>query len=295
MKRTTRRWSVFTAILSASAIALTGCSADTGNSGEGAAEESGLETPLRVYVTPTPQGDVLNYIQELADADESGLQLDIIESDGQLDPNELLASGDIDANLFQHDPYFTSWKAAHTETTNLENVSTVLVNIFGLYSDKFDSVEEIPEGAEILVPNEQTNLPRALFILQDVGLIELSYPESDGSAEALAIDESDIVSNPKNLKFVPTDTTLRAQALPDVAASFINGDIALSNGVDLDLALSLEEPENNPYANVLTTTTELKTDPRIELLVEYLTSDEVASYIDEGYDGFVLAAGNSLL
>lgn len=244
--------------------------------------------PLKVYVTPTPQGDVLRYVQKLADQDGSGLKLKVIESSQGLDSNELLFKGDVDANLIQHRPYFNSWIAAHPDAKGrIVNVATVLTNVFGLYSVKYRSVKDIPDGASILVPNEQTNLPRALFILQNAGLIKLSYPGSDGSSAAVAIDEKNITANPHRLKFVPTETQLRAKSLPDVQASFINGDIALTNDVDPGTALAIEEKQNNPYANVLTTRTELVKDPRIQLLIGYLTGPKVGKFIADNYKGFV--------
>lgn len=250
--------------------------------------ETVSSTPLKIYVTPTPQGDVLRYVQKLADQDQSGLKLKVIESSQGLDANQLLFKGDVDATLIQHIPYFNSWVAAHPEAKgHLVNVATLLVNVFGLYSAKYPSIKDIPDGASLLVPNEQTNLPRALFILQSEGLIKLSYPASDGSAAAVAIDEKNIVSNPKHFKFVPTETQLRAKALPDVQASFINGDIALTNDVDPASALALEDKKNNPYANVLTTRKTLVNDPRLQLLVRYLTGEKVAKFITDNYKGFV--------
>jgi len=252
-------------------------------------------TPLTVYVTPTPQGDVLRFVQKLADEDGTGLQLKVIESSRGLDANQLVSAGDVDANLYQHRPYFNSWIAAHPDAKGkLVNVATLLVNIFGLYSSKFKSVKDIPDGASIFVPNEQTNLPRAFFILQNEGLLKLDHHTSDGSAQAIAIDEKNILENPKRLQFIPTETRLRAKALPDVEASFVNGDIALSHGIDPALALSLEERTNNPYANVLTTRKELVDDPRIKLLVDYLTGPKVAKYITDNYKGFIVPAQERL-
>ncbi|MDQ8031911.1 MAG: MetQ/NlpA family ABC transporter substrate-binding protein [Bordetella sp.] len=252
--------------------------------------------PLRIYVTPTPQGDVLRYVQKLADQDGNGLKLRVIESSQGLDSNQLVLKGDVDANLIQHRPFFNSWIAAHPEGRDkLVNVATLLVNVFGLYSSKYKSLEDIPEGASFLVPNEQTNLPRALFILQNAGLIKLNHGSSDGSAAAVAIDEKSIVENPKKFKFIPTETRLRAKSLPDVEASFINGDIALTHDIDPASALALEDKQGNPYANVLTTRRELVGDPRIQLLVTYLTGDKVAAYINENYKGFIVPVQQRLV
>lgn len=252
--------------------------------------------PLKVYVTPTPQGDILRYVQKLADADGSGLKLRVIESSQGLDANQLLLKGDVDANLFQHRPYFVSWIAAHPEGKDrLVPAATLLVNVFGLYSSKYKSVKDLPDGASLLVPNEQTNLPRALFILQNEGLLKLSHPKSDGSGAALAVDEKSIVANPKKLKFIGTETRLRAKALPDVEASFINGDIALTHDIDPRRAIALEDKANNPYANILTVRSDLVKDPRVQLLVDYLTGKSVAKFIDDNYKGFVAPVQQRLI
>jgi D-methionine transport system substrate-binding protein len=266
-------------------LGLAGCS-------DGADRDApeGFEKPLRLYVTPVPQGDIARYVQELADKDGSGLKLEIIEADGTLEPNQAISLGDVDASLYQHVPFFDRYIAEHPDVTNLVNGATVLVNVFALYSDRYDDPKDLPDGAEILVPNEQTNLPRALFVLQDAGLITLSYPVSDGSPEALAIDIDSIVSNPRHLKLTPTETNLRAEALPDADAAFINGDVALSHSIDPSKAIATERTQDNPYANVLTTTTDKIDDPRIRQLIEYLTGDDVAAFIEDTYQGYVLPA-----
>lgn len=296
-----RHWRRLTGLGLASLLAVTlaacsgSSSASTSTSSSGAAATTVSSEPLKVYATPVPQGEVLEYVQKLADEDGSGLKLDITASQQGLDSNELLAGGDVDATLNQHRPYFASWEAAHPDVTNLVNANTLLVNIFGLYSSKYKNVDDIPDGSDILVPNEQTNLPRALFILQDLGLVTLDYPTSDGSPQAVSIDETHITANPKNLNLVPTETVLRAQSLPDVAASFINGDIALTNGVDPSSALALEKAEGNPYANVLTTRDDLVQDDRLQKLIDYLTGPEVAKYIEDNYGGFVLPVQEKLI
>jgi len=289
--RSTRR-----KLLLASAVAAIATMTSTPSLAQGSAKATVPSTPLQIYATPTPQGDILRYVQKLADEDGSGLKLKVIEASQGLDYNQLVLKRDLDASLAQHQPYFNSWLRAHPEANDsLAHAATLLVNIFGLYSSKYKSVKDIPDGAKILVPNEQTNLPRALFILQNEGLLKLTHTGSDGSPAALSIDEKSIQANPKKFEFVPTETRLRAKALPDAAASFINGDIALTHGIDPKSALSLESPDKNPYANVLTTRRELLTDPRLKLLVTYLTGPKVAAYINDNYKGFIVPAQQSLL
>ncbi|KAB1664005.1 MetQ/NlpA family ABC transporter substrate-binding protein [Pseudoclavibacter sp. CFCC 13611] len=271
-------------IAAVAALALGGCAGSSSTPADGSKVDS---SPLKIYATAVPQGDVLKQVQKLADEDGSGLKLEVTTSATEsVDPNAQLVGGDFDANFYQHQPYFNSWVAKHPDT-DLVNKATVLVNVFGLYSEKHSDASDLPDGATVLVPNEQTNLPRALFLLQDLGLLKLNVASADGSAAALGVSEQSIVDNPKHLNLVATASVQRAKSLPDVDASFVNGDIALSNGINPNDALKLESADDNPYANVLTTTAGKADDPRIKLLTEYLTGDEIATFIKDTYQGFV--------
>ncbi|WP_110949425.1 MetQ/NlpA family ABC transporter substrate-binding protein [Pseudomonas bohemica] len=248
------------------------------------------DTPLKIYATASPQGDIVRFVQKLADADGSGLKLKLTTSGGSgaLDSYELLASGDTDVNFTGHQPYVNAWKAAHPKLNNFDGKATVLLNAFGLYSEKYKSPKDLPDGAKILIPNEQTNLPRSLFILQDLGLIKLNVEKLDSSPAAISVSEKSIVENPRHLQLIPTDTVLRAKALPDADASFINGDVALSNGIDPSRALVREHTTDNPYANLIYARNEMLDDPRVTLLAKYLTGPEVKQFIDANYRGFVV-------
>jgi D-methionine transport system substrate-binding protein len=248
------------------------------------------DTPLRIYATASPQGDIIRYVQTLADAEGSGLKLKLTTSGGSgtLDSYELLASGDTDVNFTGHQPYVNAWKIAHPRLDNFDGKATVLLNAFGLYSEKYKSPNDLPDGARILIPNEQTNLPRALFILQDLGLIKLNVEKLDSSPSAISVSEKSIIDNPRHLQLIPTDTVLRAKALPDADASFINGDVALSNGVDPSRALVREHTTDNPYANLIYARNDMLQDPRVTLLAHYLTGPQVKQFIEANYRGFVV-------
>ncbi|UFH48208.1 MetQ/NlpA family ABC transporter substrate-binding protein [Pseudomonas sp. KNUC1026] len=118
--------------------------------------------PLRVYATASPQGDIIRYVQKLAAADGSGLELKLTTSGGSgtLDSYELLANKDTDVNFTGHQPYVTAWKAAHPSLDNFSGKATVLVNAFGLYSERYKNAQDLPEGARILVP-ERADQPAA--------------------------------------------------------------------------------------------------------------------------------------
>ncbi|WP_442964311.1 MetQ/NlpA family ABC transporter substrate-binding protein [Pseudomonas sp. KNUC1026] len=120
-------------------------------------------------------------------------------------------------------------------------------------------------------------------------MITLDVAALDRSAQAIAVSEKSIVDNPRHLKLIPTDTVLRAKALPDADASFINGDVALSNNVDPARALVREHSTDNPYANLIYVRNDMLGDPRVQRLAEYLVSPQVKQFIDEHYRGFVIA------
>lgn len=237
------------------------------------------ETPLSIMASPTPHAEILHYVE---DHFKDAPPLKIIEITGQTDPNEPLAGGDIDANYFQHVPFLND-DQKHLSTP-LKVVATVHLEPLGIYSSRHHSLKELPDGARIGIPNNPTNLARALRLLQDNGLIKLRK-----GIDGLAATEKDVADNPHHLNIVPTDAPLLARALPDFDAAIINGNFALEAGLSpVKDALVLEKAQNNPYANVLVTRVDNASDPRVQKLAQELSSPDVARYIKEHYKGAVI-------
>lgn len=237
--------------------------------------------PLRVAADPIPHAEILEYVKKI----DPKLDLKIVEmSGGGVNPNELLASGDVDANYFQHLPYLKDQEKALGKSFSV--AAAVHIEPLGIYSRKVKSLAELPQGASIAVPNNTTNLSRALWLLQDKGVIKL---KTAGDAASTLVTPEDISDNPKNIRIVQIESPQIPRALDDVDAAVINGNYALEAGlVPAKDSLGLESADHNPYANLLVTTPELEKDPRVVQLAKDLTSPQVAEFIRKNYNGSVL-------
>lgn len=236
---------------------------------------------LRIAADPVPHAEILNYVKKL----DPKLDIKIVELTSGANANELLASGDVDANYFQHVPYLKSQEKALGKTFAV--AATVHIEPLGIYSHKYKDFKSVPDGATVAVPNNVTNLSRALFLLQNQGLIKLDAKFTD-PASTLATPK-DIVENPKHLKILEVESPQIPRSLDDVALAVINGNYALEAGLSpAKDALGLESADHNPYANILVTNPALANDPRIKELAKDLTSPQVAEFIRKTYNGSVI-------
>lgn len=236
---------------------------------------------LRIAADPVPHAEILNFIKK----QDPKLDLKIVELTSGVNANELLANGDVDANYFQHVPYLKDQEKALGKTFVV--AATVHIEPLGIYSRKHKDFASVPEGATVAVPNNATNLSRALFLLQSQGLIKLNAKFTD-PASTLATPK-DIAENPKKLKILEIESPQIPRSLDDVDLAVINGNYALEAGLSpAKDALGLEKAEHNPYANILVTTPVLANDPRIKALAKDLASPQVAEFIRQHYNGSVI-------
>ncbi|WP_273820829.1 MetQ/NlpA family ABC transporter substrate-binding protein [Pseudomonas asplenii] len=242
--------------------------------------------PLRVAADPVPHAQILAYVQKL----DPQLNLKVIEIPNGVNSNELLAHGDVDANYFQHLPYLHSQEQALGQKFAV--AATVHIEPLGIYSHRHKGFDQVPPKGTVAVPNNVTNLSRALYLLQDNGLIRLK-PGFNNPATDQATPK-DIAENPKQLKILEIESPQIPRALDDVDLAVINGNYALEAGLSPARdALGLEKAGNNPYANIVVTTPKLQDDPRIQQLARDLVSPQVAKFIEDNYAGSVIpVAGN---
>ena len=237
--------------------------------------------PLRVAADPVPHAEILNFIKKL----DPKLDLKVVELTSGVNANELLANGDVDANYFQHVPYLKDQEKALGKTFTV--AATVHIEPLGIYSHKYKDFKSVPENATVAVPNNATNLSRALFLLKNQGLITLKSGFND-PASSLATPK-DIVVNPKKLKILEIESPQIPRSLDDVDLAVINGNYALEAGLTPSKdALGLESADHNPYANILVTNPNLASDPRIRELAKDLQSPQVAEFIRKRYNGSVI-------
>lgn len=235
---------------------------------------------IKVGATPVPHSEILNYVKD--DLAAKGYTLEIVEFTDYVTPNLALNDGQIDANFFQHVPYMESF--AKDKGLKLISAGKVHVEPLGVYSKKYKSIEELPDGAVIAIPNDPSNGGRALILLQSNGLIKL---KADAGLEAT---EKDIAENPKNFKFKALEAAQLPRTLEDVDASIINGNYALESGLNPVKDSILLEGEDSPYANIVTVLTGKENDENIKALIEVLQSEKVKNFIAEKYKGGVVPA-----
>jgi len=193
-------------------------------------------------------------------------------------PNMAVISGDIDANFFQHLPYLESnpeW------TEKLVSAFGVHIEPFGLYSVKYDSIDTLPNGASVAIPNDPTNGGRALLLLEANGLITLK--EEAG----LSATSRDVVDNPKNIRFQELEAAQLPRSLQDVDAAAINGNYAMEAGFYPLYDSLIVEGAESPYVNIVVVQKGKENDAKIIALKNALLCDKVKEFITNTYNGGV--------
>ncbi|MFF2719590.1 MetQ/NlpA family ABC transporter substrate-binding protein [Streptomyces sp. NPDC058011] len=272
------------AVASAAALAL-GLGACGTDSDPASKSESGAKADtskaLVVAASPTPHADILNFVKKNL-AEKEGLKLEVKEFTDYVLPNTATQNGQVDANFFQHKPYLDDFNAKNK--TTIVPVVNVHLEPLGLYSKKIKDVKDIKSGQTIAIPNDTTNGGRALQLLADNGLITLK--NGVGSAAKL----SDITDK-KGLEFKELEAATVPRALNDVDAAVINGNYALEAKLSpAKDSLAVEKAEGNPYANFLAVKDGNEKDPRVEKLAKLLNSDEVKKFIEDTYQGSIVAS-----
>ena len=267
------------------ALAAAGCggssepsSSPAASGGESSSAASQAETELtvlKVAASPAPHAEILNSVKEAMAA--KGYDLQVVEYTDYIMPNNAVDAGEMDANYFQHQPYLTNFNAENG--TDLVSVVSVHFEPLGIYPGKVSSLEELADGATIVVPNDPTNEGRALNLLAANGIITLS---EDAGLEATV---NDIVENPKNVQITEVEAAQVPMALPDYDFGVINGNYAVAAGLS-DTILTSEDPNSEAaqtYANVVAVKPDRAEDPAIQALVAALTSEETRTFITETY------------
>ena len=219
----------------------------------GTPETGSLEgTVLKVGATPAPHAEILEVVKQLLA--EQGITLEITVFNDYIQPNTAVENGDLDANYFQHITYMDEFNASNG--THLVSAAAIHYEPFGLYAGKTDSLDALADGAQIAVPNDTTNEARALLLLQQEGLITLK------EGAGLTATKADIAENP------------------------IDAGLKVSDALAVEAA---DGEAGTAYANVLTVKEGRENEPAIQALVEALQSQQVKDFIDETYDGAVVA------
>ncbi len=259
------------------ALSLAACGAANAPASDDKAEVK-LGDTFTVAATEVPHVDILQFVKDNL-AEEAGINFEIKPFSDYPLGNRWLAEGEVDANYFQHRPYFDA--QVEEFGYDIAALSDVHVEPYAAFSEKYDDLKDLPDGAKISVTNDASNQERALNLLAQEGLVELP---KDGELSVLAI-EGDKKYNPRGFDFIEADPAAQARALADVDLGILNGNYFLDAGFTLKDALIVEPLEGNIYANFLTVRTEDKNDPRLLKLDELLTSPETKAFIEKTWPG----------
>ena len=240
---------------------------------------------LKVGASSTPHAEILEFAKPILA--EQGIDLDIVIYDDYVFPNTHVEEGELDANYFQHTPYLNTFNEENG--THLVSVGLVHYEPFGIYAGKTAPLEELEDGATIAVPNDGSNETRALLLLQQEGLITL-----DESVDAASnATKYDIVDNPHDYEIIEQEAAQIPLSLEDVDLAVINGNYALQAGLNAGTdALAVEDASGDgaiTYANILCVKEGNEDNEAIQALLAVLQSEEVAQFIDETYQGAVVA------
>lgn len=237
---------------------------------------------ITIAASPTPHAEILEEAKAILE--EQGYTLDITEFSDYVMPNNVVESGEIDVNYFQHVPYLDSFN--DEQGTHLVSVGEIHYEPFGIYPGTESDLANISEGATIAVPNDTTNEARALLLLEANGIIKLA----EGSGLTATI--LDIEENPYNVEIIEMEAAQLARVKDEMSFVVLNGNYALQAGLSVSQdAVAYETADSEgarTYVNIIVVKEGNEDHAGVNALVDVLKSDEIVNFINETYDGSVI-------
>ncbi len=241
---------------------------------------SGEKTKLIGLADLVPHNELIEFIKPALA--EKGIEIEIVSTAADATWLDKLDAEEVDFGFFAHLPYVEEYN--QTNGTNIANAGNIHVEPIAAYSDKYDSVDQVPAQAKFIIPNDPTNEYRALKIIEKAGFIKL-----DPNLKELKASVEDIVEYTKPIEIVEIDSIQIIGLAQDFDVYITNTNKALEAGVDTTKYL-FREDANSPYANIIAVKEEKLDDPAIKALVEALRSEDVKKFIEEKYNGAVIPA-----
>ena len=260
-------------------VALAACSNQTTSNSTTSNSKSELKTVKVASVGS--DAEIWRHIAETDQAKKAGLKIEVEELNGGVPLNQAVAEGSVDANAFQSIGYLQGFNESNS--SKLTPIGTTYIEPMGLYSKKVKSLNDLPNGAKIAIPDNPYNTTRALRLLETAGLIKLSADFKEGTGTP-----SDIVENKKNFEFLLIDDTTSVRVLDDVDLIAIGNTIALEGGLNvLKDALFYEKADASTITsiNVIVVKSGNESNDDYKKLVDLYHDADVQKFISDKFQG----------
>ena len=260
-------------------VALAACSNQTTSNSTTSNSKSELKTVKVASVGS--DADIWRHIAESDQAKKAGLKIEVEELNGGVPLNQAVAEGSVDANAFQSIGYLQGFNESNS--SKLTPIGTTYIEPMGLYSKKVKSLNDLPNGAKIAIPDNPYNTTRALRLLETAGLIKLPADFKEGTGTP-----SDIVENKKNFEFLLIDDTTSIRVLDDVDLIAIGNTIALEGGLNvLKDALFYEKADASTITsiNVIVVKSGNESNEDYKKLVDLYHDADVQKFISDKFQG----------
>lgn len=269
-------------------VGFSACGAKDNESSKDATAETKTEdkaegTTIKIGVVGE-YNDVLEKVIERYEQ-ATGNKVELQKFSDYSQPNEALIAGDIDLNAYQHHKFLDEFN--ESKGSDLISIGDTMLAPMGLYSEKIKSIDELQDGAKVAIPNDPTNGSRALFLLQEAGLIKV-----DGQAgDLIGVDK--VTDNPKNLEIIEMDASTTPRSLEDVDIAAVNDTFALDSGLDKEKSVFVEDPKSESvkeYINLIAARKEDENNEAYKEFVKYYQTEETKKDMEEITKGAWLPA-----
>lgn len=269
-------------------VGFSACGAKDNESSKDATAETKTEdkaegTTIKIGVVGEYNEVLEKVIERYEDATGNKVELQKFSDYSQ--PNEALIAGDIDLNAYQHHKFLDEFN--ESKGSDLISIGDTMLAPMGLYSEKIKSIDELEDGAKVAIPNDPTNGSRALFLLQEAGLIKV-----DGQAgDLIGVDK--VTDNPKNLEIIEMDASTTPRSLEDVDIAAVNDTFALDSGLDKEKSVFVEDPKSESvkeYINLIAARKEDENNEAYKEFVKYYQTEETKKDMEEITKGAWLPA-----
>lgn len=261
---------------------VTGCGSSASSSNQSSSQDNTQKKTITVAASQTPHSEILAEAAKILE--KQGYELKVTVFDDYVQPNNVVESGEFDANYMEHVPYMEQFNKENG--THIVNAGGIHYEPFGIYPGTKKKLDDLAEGDTIAIPNDTTNEARALLLLQDNGLLTLK----DGAGLTATIN--DIKENPKKLKFQELEAAQVAKVKDEVAFVVLNGNYALEAGYSVSKdSIAYEKADSEAaktYVNIIGVKEGNENSDGIKALIKVLKSDDIKKFINDKYDGAVI-------